>query len=179
MSSPRPSSLSIRFLSRSDVSHISDSHDLEIEREHEPSTVTRPILLPTDEQTANDAEKRESSSPVRPSSPYREMWMRLYKGGWFWECLCWILVLGALVAMVVVLATAESLSMTAWRDQHYNISINAMIAVLSTLLKGASMLIVTEGKFCICFVWEAALKRHSNRPDKMAMVRERSYAQRF
>jgi hypothetical protein len=179
MPPPRPSSLSICSLSQSDVSRISDTHDMEIECEHDLSTVTRAILLPTDDQTADTTEKRESISPVRPPPSNTSLWKRLYKGGWLWECLCWILVLGALVAMVAVLATAENLSMTIWRDQHYDISINAVIAVLSTLLKGASMLIVAEGKLCTCFASEAGLIRHSNRPDKMAVVRERSYAQRF
>lgn len=179
MPSPKPSSPSVRSLSQSDVSRISDTHDLDIELGHEPSTVTGTILLPIEDQTADNAEKCESSSPFQPPPPSPNLWKRLCKVGWLWECFCWILVVGALAAVVAVLALAESQSMTAWRDQHYHISINAVVTVLSTLLKGTSMLIVAEATLCKCFASDTGLICHSNRPDKMAVVREKSYAQRF
>ncbi|KAF2185200.1 hypothetical protein K469DRAFT_750395 [Zopfia rhizophila CBS 207.26] len=144
MPSPRPSSPSVSLLSQSHVSRVSDTHDPDIELEHEPSTVPGAVLRPTEDQINDNAENYRSSSPLPPPPPSPNLWKRLRKWGWLWECLCWVLVIGALATMVTVLATAQNQPMTAWRDRHFNVSINAIVAVLSALLKGTSMFIVAE-----------------------------------
>jgi hypothetical protein len=76
--------------------------------------------------------------------------------------------------MMAVLITAQDKPMTAWRDQYYNISINAIVAVLSALSKGTSIFMVVEGTLAppllACFVSGVRLTCHSNQPDKIAVV---------
>lgn len=126
------------------VSHSNpaSTHIRESKADHESSVGTR-ALLPMEVESVDGAEKRRSSGS---SSAWRlAAWQRHISNGWLWECVSGLFAIGALVAMVAVLATAQNKSMTTWREQHLHISINAVIAVLSTLLKGTSMLIVTEG----------------------------------
>ena len=103
--------------------------------------VTQADLPLMEDRTKKDAESSRSSSRSPPSN----LWKRSRIWDWHLECLSWVLAIGAFAAMVAVLATAQDEPITTWRDQHYNISINAVVAVLSALLKGTSMFAVAEG----------------------------------
>jgi len=70
-----------------------------------------------------------------------------YHFDWVWECLAWLLGAATLGALVGIIATARDQSAGSWRHQHANISINAIVAVLSAIVKGTCTLIVAEGMF--------------------------------
>ena len=74
-----------------------------------------------------------------------------YHFEWVWECLAWVLGAAALGALVGIIATARDQPAGSWRHQHANISINAIVAVLSAIVKGTCMLIVAEGMFRFFF----------------------------
>jgi hypothetical protein len=50
-------------------------------------------------------------------------------------------------ALAAVLVDAEGQPLGVWRDAHHGVSLNAVIAVITTLLKGTSMFILAQGKF--------------------------------
>jgi hypothetical protein len=52
---------------------------------------------------------------------------------------------GALAALVSVVATAQIQFLTAWRHHHHNVSINVMVAISSTILNGTAMYVMVEG----------------------------------
>jgi hypothetical protein len=110
--------------------------------------VTNADLPLMEDRMKKDAEKSKSLSRSR----HLNLWKRFLIWDWHWECLSWVLAIGALAAMVAVLATAQDKPMTTWRDQHYNISLNAVVAVLTALLKGTSMFAVAEGTLAPRFV---------------------------
>ncbi|KAF1986515.1 hypothetical protein K402DRAFT_420996 [Aulographum hederae CBS 113979] len=112
---------------------------MDLEHENRLLTTTGATDPPFGSQIDNHADDdRVSSSP--PLSPD----VKWYKLEWLWECLCWILVIGALGALVGIIADAQGQPMAAWRLQHSNISINAVVAILSALLKGSCLYIVAE-----------------------------------
>lgn len=64
--------------------------------------------------------------------------------------------------------------MVAWREQHYHISIDVVVSVVSTLLRGGSMLIVAEDTLFASFASDVRLTRGSYQPSKMAVAPEDS-----
>ena len=68
-----------------------------------------------------------------------------YQFEWLWECMAWLLGAAALGALIGIIETARDKSAASWRHQHANISINAIVAVLSAIVKGTCMMIVAEG----------------------------------
>ena len=74
-------------------------------------------------------------------------WQRIMLAGWDWilECIYLVLAIGALAAMVSVVATARDEPIGPWRDSHLNVSINTVVAILSAILTGTCTFIVGEG----------------------------------
>ena len=105
-----------------------------------------------------------------PTSPAAgpSAWQRHATNGWLWECICGFVALGALAAIIVVLVTAQGRSAIMWREQRH-VSINAVLAIFSTVLKGCCMFIVTQGIMSPSCSW-IKLKVYSYWPDKMAVV---------
>jgi hypothetical protein len=146
---------------------------MDTEREARPLTATEASNSLVEEQISNDAGKHGAPNSPLPTPPTASRWKRLHNSGWIGECLSWILALGALAAMVGLIAAAQDQSMTAWQHHHSNLSINAVVAVLSALLKGACMYIVAEGTLpspCTITGTKMRLTHDSHRPDQMAMV---------
>lgn len=65
---------------------------------------------------------------------------------WIWECGAIVLVLAMLGTMIGILFAAQGQSAAAWRRQHYNVSVNAVVAVLTGLVKGGCMFVVAQGE---------------------------------
>lgn len=72
---------------------------------------------------------------------------RVRRWGWLQELFCCVLILAALITLIEVLRKAQGKPLQSWRHAHYDISINAVVAIISTVLKGASIFIVAEGRF--------------------------------
>ena len=113
---------------------------MDLEREDRPLGPVEGVDHVMEDQS-NRSKSHNTSIPHRPTSS----WERLLDWGWGWECFCWILVIGAVIAMVSVIAAAQNQPIATWRHHHANISINAVVAVLSALFKGTCMYIVAEG----------------------------------
>jgi len=147
---------------------------MEVELENRPLTAPESANLHKDDRiTVSQVDEHKASSSPPPAATW---WRAMHNSGWVWECLCCILVVGALAALFIVLDTAQDQPMAAWRQRHSNISINAVVAVLSALLKGAFMFIVAEGALIprLCWLQTRGLRVEIHRPDQMAVVRERS-----
>ena len=61
---------------------------------------------------------------------------------WWWEALCCITALGALLAIVATIRTHESKELPQWR---YGLTVNAIIAIYTVILKAAAGLVLAEG----------------------------------
>jgi hypothetical protein len=65
-----------------------------------------------------------------------------YANIWWWEALCCIIALGALLAIVATIRTHESKELPQWR---YGLTVNAIIAAYIVVLKAAAGLVLAEG----------------------------------
>jgi len=131
------------------------------------------------EEVDGHAESHDlSASPSR--SPCTRHWSRrscLFD--WTWECLCWMLGVAALGAMAGTIAQARDQSAAAWRQRHANLSINAIVAVLSAVVKGTSMLVVAEGQCEADRLSRISLMKYSDWRKQVALVQEVSQTSRL
>lgn len=120
-------------------------------------------------------------SRTASSSPSKQtIWHKIYHFDWLWECFCWLLGAAALATLAGIIANARNKSAATWRHQHANLSINAVVAVLSAVLKGTCMLIVAEGmldSMASCSI--LTLTMRSDRRDEVVLVSKSSSTQRF
>lgn len=133
-------------------------------------------------QSKADASTDLSQLPSTRSSLSSKgnIWHKIYHYDWLWECLCWLLGAAALAALAGIIANARNKSAATWRHQHANLSINAVVAVLSAVLKGTCMLIVAEGilkSVASCSI--LALTMRSDRRDEVVLVSKSSSTQGF
>ena len=89
----------------------------------------------------------ENKMSLAASSTRSTNGQRIMLAGWDWilECIYLVLAIGALAAMVSVVATARDETIGPWRDSHLNVSINTVVAILSAILTGTCTFIVGEG----------------------------------
>lgn len=173
MSSPQHTYQTDSLLAQSRVSNDCDQIRSVNNRAKEETTVTTLPRHEKENQVNKCARSGTSRSPLTPKQPNPWSWLKKRcKSEWTQEILCCLLVLGALAALIAVLNAAEGHPTTVWRDQHYNVSINAVVAVLSALLKGSVMLVVAEGTLAIlnmlCSRYQA--DESSDWPIQMAVV---------
>jgi len=88
----------------------------------------------------------ENKMSLAASSTRSTNGQRIMLAGWDWilECIYLVLAIGALAAMVSVVATARDEPIGPWRDSHLNVSINTVVAILSAILTGTCTFIVGE-----------------------------------
>jgi hypothetical protein len=89
--------------------------------------------------------KTEISSPYfignRPDSISR--WRsHKYLNLWWWEAICCIVALGALLAIVAIIRVHESKPLPQWR---YGLTVNAIISAFMVVLKAAAGLVLAQG----------------------------------
>ncbi|KAH7119981.1 hypothetical protein B0J11DRAFT_617002 [Dendryphion nanum] len=119
---------------------------MDIDREKRPLTAAVADNVSVEGQIIDNTGGHSASraNSPSPSSPTASNKKKVHFPEWGFECLCLLLAIAALAAMVIFIATAQNQPMTAWRRRHYNISINAVVAIFSALLKGTCMYIVAE-----------------------------------
>lgn len=141
-----------------------------MELQERPFTPTGPLLQDKSRPTTGVAGIKDSSDAGSPQAPTG--WQNISQAVWLWESFSAVAIVGALAALAAVLVDAEGQTLRVWRDAHHGVSLNAVIAVITTLLKGTSMLILAQGKFNRDFhaqVW-FLLSIPSDRPDQVALV---------
>lgn len=128
----------------------------------------------------------ENRLSLAASSTRSTKGQRILLAGWDWilECMYLILAVGALAAMVSVVATAHDEPIGPWRDSHLNVSINTVVAILSAILTGTCTFIVGEGTTMCSRAGQSpemflALIHGSDRSDEVAVVRETSQTSRL
>lgn len=72
---------------------------------------------------------------------------------WWTELLSLVLAIGALIAIAVTMAEYNKKEQPAWK---HTISLNTLVAVLSTLLRACMVFVVEEGKRGYSMVFSAA-----------------------
>jgi len=65
-----------------------------------------------------------------------------YLNLWWWEAICCIIALGSLLAIVATIRTHEGKPLPQWR---YGLTVNAIIAAYTVILKAAAGLVLAEG----------------------------------
>jgi hypothetical protein len=90
--------------------------------------------------------KAEDSHPLRSdkrSAGLARWWLgHRYLSLWWWEALCCIIALGALLAIVATIRVHESKPLPQWR---YGLTVNAIISACAVVLKAAAGLVLAEG----------------------------------
>ncbi|KAF2852083.1 hypothetical protein T440DRAFT_553998 [Plenodomus tracheiphilus IPT5] len=87
-------------------------------------------------------EKWSSSTPKGVGSLKRWWQRHRYFNIWWWEMTCCIIAFAALVAIVVTIRAHEHKPLPQWR---YGLTVNAMIAAYTVILKAAAGLVLAEG----------------------------------
>jgi hypothetical protein len=86
---------------------------------------------------------RTSSKNTRNGTDASSRWRsHRYLSAWWWEMICCIIALGALLAIVATIRTHESQTLPQWR---YGLTVNAVIAIFTVVLKAAAGLVLAEG----------------------------------
>lgn len=86
---------------------------------------------------------KQPSSIFKHPGGIKEWWRsRRYLNIWWWETICCIIALAALIAIVVTIRAHEHKPLPQWR---YGLTVNAMIAAYTVILKAAAGLVLTEG----------------------------------
>ncbi|EON63148.1 hypothetical protein W97_02375 [Coniosporium apollinis CBS 100218] len=106
------------------------------------------------------SERRESSPSPGHTSSQKRVWQalqqfsnHLYQKDWFWEFLSCIVVVVSFGVITTILACYQDRPQSDWAPQHYRVSINAVVAVLTTIVKGASMVVVAEAISQLKWLW--------------------------
>jgi hypothetical protein len=154
-------------------------------------SVSLPRHLAEDSNSFTEGQKNqdaisENRMTLAASSTRSTKGRRILLAGWGWilECMYLVLAIGALAAMVSVVATAQDEPIGPWRDSHLNVSINTVVAILSAILTGTCTFIVGEGTTMCSRVGQSpemflALIHGSDWSDKVAVVRETSQTSRL
>lgn len=88
---------------------------------------------------------KRKQSPSTPKPPNRiKKWLQShrYLNIWWWEILCCVFALAALIAIVVTVRAHEHKPLPKWQ---YGLTVNAMIAAYTVILKAAAGLVLAEG----------------------------------
>lgn len=81
---------------------------MNMEHENTPLTTIKAVNPSINDQINHRTHNPQTSSSSSPAS----RWHNLLSWDWIWECLCCILVIGALAAMISVIAVAHDQPMT-------------------------------------------------------------------
>lgn len=117
-------------------------------RDHENASaaVHEALIAPSRDESSIGTQKHEAHKPsyqtdekVMWNSPTRR-WDSLRN--WWLEILCLVVVTAALIAITFTLFSHQNRPLPEWP---YSVSVNTLVAVYVVVLKGAMLLIITEG----------------------------------
>lgn len=117
-------------------------------RDHKNASaaVNEALIRPSRDESSNGTQEYDAHNPnhqadekVMWNSPKRR-WARLRN--WWLELLCLVVVTAALIAITFTLFTHQNRPLPEWP---YSVSVNTVVAVYVVILKGAMLLIITEG----------------------------------
>lgn len=120
-----------------------DVSDVESEQGQPISLVTLSLTKADRDRDITKTADTVRSTQAHQSSTNRIQ--RIRRCEWLWEFCSCVLILVALGTLIGILHKAQAQPLPLWRRNHHDVSINAVVAVLSTVLKGASVFIVAEG----------------------------------
>jgi hypothetical protein len=88
-------------------------------------------------------QKSSQPSTHRSRNSVGTWWRRhRYFNIWWWEAICCFIALGALLAIVATVRTHESKTIPEWK---FGLTVNAIIAACTVVLKAAAGLVLAEG----------------------------------
>ncbi|KAI8933166.1 hypothetical protein NX059_009807 [Plenodomus lindquistii] len=86
---------------------------------------------------------KRNSSKSKSHNGIKNRWRsHRYIKMWWWEATCYVIALTALMAIVITIRVHEDKPLPQWR---YGLTVNAMIAIYTVILKAAAGLVLAEG----------------------------------
>jgi hypothetical protein len=109
------------------------------------SNVARVSSVTIKDRSHIDIREQKSPPPStdRSHNSVGAWWRRhRYFNIWWWEAICCFIALGALLAIVATIRTHESKTIPEWK---FGLTVNAIIAACTVVLKAAAGLVLAEG----------------------------------